>query len=74
MKTKNMPGFTAEQSLKQHQGSYSQRSTGQPVKAAGEIRPQFFYDLILRGATRCCLDGTPGCCRFLGNLIASSLG
>jgi hypothetical protein len=70
----NIPGFTAEQSLKQHQGSYSQRSTGRPVEAAGEVRPQFFSDLILAGAGRCCLDGTPGCCKFLGNLLASSLG
>jgi len=70
----NIPGFTAEQSLKQHQGSYLQRSTGQPVEAVGEVRPQFFRALIMEGASRCCLDGDLACCKFLGNLIVSSLG
>jgi hypothetical protein len=70
----SLPGFTADQSLKQHQVSYSQRSTGQPVEAAGAVRPQFFRDLLLAASGQCCLDGTPGCCRFLGNLLADSLG
>jgi hypothetical protein len=56
----NIPGFTAEQSLKQHQGSHSQRSTGHPVEAAGEVRPQIFLfrDLILAASSRCVLMGT----------------
>jgi hypothetical protein len=70
----NMPGFTAEQSLKQHQGSYSQRSTGQHVEAAGEVRPQFIRDFLLKASSRCCIDGNLGCCRLLGELLADSLG
>jgi hypothetical protein len=69
-----IPGFTAEQSLGQHQGIYSQRSR-QPVEAAGEVRPQFIRELLIEAASRCCIiDGNLNCCRFLGNLIASSLG
>ena len=70
----NLPGFTAEQSLKQHQGIYSQRSMSLPVEAAGEVRPQFIRDFLIRASSRCCLDGNLGCCRLLGELLADALG
>jgi hypothetical protein len=70
----NIPGFTAEQSLKQHQVSYSQRSTGRPVEAAGEVRPQFMRDFLITVTSKCCLDGGPGCCSMLGRLISEGLG
>jgi hypothetical protein len=58
----NMPGFSAEQSLKQHQGRYSQRSTGRSVELAGDVRPQarpicdHVWDL--------CFDGNVGACWY----------
>lgn len=70
-----LPGFTAEQSLKPHHGSYSQGAMYESVAAGGEVRPQFFRDLLIEASSRCCIiDGNHNCCSFLGNLIASSLG
>ena len=68
-----MPGFTAEQSLKQNHGSYSQRCTVLP-EAAGEVRPQFFHAWILSIANQCCLDGSENCCALVGNILSRSLG
>jgi hypothetical protein len=68
-----IPEFTAEQSLARHQGIYTQRSR-HPIESAGEVRPQLFREILMRAASRCCIDGDLGCCRFLGNLLASSLG
>ena len=70
----NMPGFTAEQTLKPHQGRYSQGSMRESVAAAGEVRPQFIRDFLMTAASRCCIDGNRGCCRLLGELIADALG
>jgi hypothetical protein len=73
----NIPGFTAEQSLKQHQASYAQRSTGQPVAAVGEVRPQIIHlpaDFLFTVANLCCLNGNLGCCKMAGEMLAHSLG
>lgn len=65
----NMPGFTAEQGLKQHQGSYLQRSTGQPVEGAGDVRPQFILRLICDGLSESCvIDGDLSSCRAFSHL------
>ena len=80
MKTRNMPGFTAEQSLKQHQGNYSQRSGGRPVERVGEVCPQIPFGgrsllpIILAVANRCCLDGNLNCCKIVGSIISRGLG
>ena len=71
----NIPGFTAEQSLRQPERNYSQRSSGRHGDVAGEVQPQFIRDFLIGAASRCCIEGTtPGCCRFLGELLAASLG
>ena len=42
----NMPGFTAEQGLRQHQhgGNYLLHSTDWPVGGVGDVRPQLSSD------------------------------
>jgi hypothetical protein len=70
----NIPGFTAEQSLREHEVNFLQRATAQPASAAGEVRPQFFRDILISASSRCCIDGNLNCCRFLGELLAASLG
>ena len=70
----NIPGFTAEQSLRQNEGHFMQRATAQPDAAAGEVRPQFIRDFLISASSRCCIEGSTDCCRFLGNLLASALG
>lgn len=70
----NLPGFTAEQSLKQSQGSYSQGSMRQSFEAAVEVRPQFIRDFLISASSRCCIEGNLGCCRLLGELLADALG
>ena len=76
----NLPGFTAEQTLKQRQARYSQRSTAHPIEATGEVRPQLPPFLRVgvglfsaANLNRCCLDGNLGCCRAAGELLAHSL-
>lgn len=69
----NIPGFTAERSLKE-QSRASQRSTARAVESVGGVRPQFFRELIMAAAGRCCIEGTKGCCSLLGHLLADSLG
>lgn len=67
-----LPGFTAEQSLEPHHGTYSQGWIHESV--AGEVRPQFIRDFLMRAASECCIDGNRGCCRLLGEMIADALG
>jgi hypothetical protein len=66
------PGFTAEISLRPHRATYPH--VLQAIKNTDGVHPQFFSDIILGGLSRCCIEGThPGCCRALGEWIASRL-
>lgn len=67
MNTINMPGFTAEQGLRQYHGTYLQRSAGRP-EGAGDVHPQFFKDFICKALSKCCINdissgSSSGCCR-----------
>ena len=64
----NMPGFTAEEGLRQHQhgGDYLLRSTDWPVGGAGDVRPQAIVGVCLalsRILLHCCVTNTnERCC------------
>ena len=77
----NLPGFTAEQSLKQPQAHYWQRAMGGPEAAVGKVRPQISplgiglpANFVWTVANMCCLNGNLGCCRVVGNILANTLG
>lgn len=59
----NMPGFTAEQSLKQHQDRYLQRLTSRLVEHVGDVRPQMPI-LPCHVARIECSGGNPAACAF----------
>lgn len=67
----NMPGFTAEQGLRQHQhaGDYLLRSMEWPVGSAGEVRPQlkltFGVCRVISGRVlHCCVTNSDeDCCK-----------
>jgi hypothetical protein len=60
----HLPGFTADDSIKHHHGSYLQRAAGRPVAQAVDVRPQLIRQYICHGAFGCCLDGNQDCCGF----------
>jgi len=63
-----MPGFTAEQGLKQRQGSYLLRSISWPVEGAGQVCPQLragpagWPDWVCDFIWECCFEGNFACC------------
>ena len=61
----NMPGFTAEQGLRQHQHRGNYFSTDRPVGGVGDVRPQSASASERLGAIR-------GMCRFLLNHCAKT--
>jgi hypothetical protein len=60
----HLPGFTADESLKRHHGSYLQRAACRPVARAADVRPQLIREYMCHGAFGCCLDGNQDCCGF----------